>query len=143
MTHLPNLSSPVVMEYGAFPKRLRLLGPGGVFSYKGPVTTESPFGEFLLLPLANIRELRLECRRSWILRQFRLSSFPSLEVLAVDGGSKVSLLSPVLPDPASSPLLKTLAFLDCVITEEFTRLCTRGYATAVGSSFNPVILNST
>lgn len=119
MTHLPSLTSPVVMEYGPFPRSIRLLGPDGTFSYKGPMTTEDPFGEFPLLPLAKIRELRLECRGSWVLKQFRLSSFPSLEVLAVDGGSKVSLLSPVLPDPASSPSLETLAFLNCVITENF------------------------
>lgn len=119
LTHIQNLSSPVLMEYGPFPRSIRLLAPDGSFSYKGPVTTESPFGEFPLLPLANVRELRLECRGSWILRQFRLSSFPSLEVLAVDGGSKVSLLSPVLPDHASSPSLQTLALLDCVITEDF------------------------
>jgi hypothetical protein len=119
VSHLQNLSSPILMEYGPFPRSIRLLAPDGSFSYRGPVNTESPFGEFPLLPLANVRELRLECRGSWILRQFRLSTFPSLEVLAVNGGSKVSLLSPVLPDPASSPSLKTLAFLDCLITEEF------------------------
>lgn len=118
--HLQNLSSPALMEYGPFPRNIRLRSPGGSFSYKGPVNTESAFGEFPLLPLSNVRELRLECRGSWILRQFRLSSFPALEVLAVDGGSKVSLLSPVLPDPSSSsPSLETLAFLDCVITEDF------------------------
>lgn len=119
VTHLPNLSSPTAMEYAPFPRSIRLTGPDGSFSYKGPVTTEGPFGEFPLLPLANIRKLRLECRGSWILRQFRLSSFPSLEVLAVDGGSKVSLLSPVLPDPSSSPSLETIAFLGCIITEDF------------------------
>lgn len=120
LTHLPNLSfPPTIMEYGPFPRSIRLLGPGGSFSYKGLVNTECAFGEFPLLPLTNIRELRLECHGPWILRQFRLSSFPSLEVLAVDGTSKVSLLSPVLPDPATSPSLKTLAFLDCVIKEEF------------------------
>lgn len=119
VTHLPNLSSATAMEYGPFPRSIRLLGPDGSFSYKAPVNTESSFGEFPLLPLANIRELRLECRGSWILRQFRLSAFPSLEILAVDGGSKVSLLSPVLPDPPSSPPLKTLAFLNCVVTQDF------------------------
>lgn len=116
---LPGLSSPVFMKYRPFPRSIQLLGPGGSFSYEGLVNTEGPFGEFPLLPLTGIRELHLEGRGSWILRQFRLSCFPSLEVLAVDGSSKVSLLTPVLPDPASSPSLKTVAFLDCVITDDF------------------------
>ena len=117
--HLPNLSSPIFMKYEPFPRKIRLVGPNGTFSYVGPVTIEGPFREFPLFQLANIRELRLECRGSWVLKKFRLSTFPSLEVLAVDGSSKVSLLSTVLPDPATPPSLKTLALLDCVITEDF------------------------
>lgn len=127
LTHFPNLSSPLVMEYVPYPRSIRLLGPDGSFLFKGPANNVSPFGEFPLLPLANIRELRLKCCASWILRQFRLSSFPSLQLvaLAVDGCSKVSLLPPMLADLASSPSLRTLAFLDCVITEDFMAQLTR------------------
>ncbi|KAF9784677.1 hypothetical protein BJ322DRAFT_1109383 [Thelephora terrestris] len=117
--HLPNLSSPISMEYAPFPRKIKLVGPNGTFSHIGPVTTEDPYREFPLLPLSGIRELRLDCRGSWVLKQFRLSSFPSLEILAVGGSSKVSLLPPVLPDPTSSPSLRTLALLDCDISEDF------------------------
>ena len=119
MAHLSNLSSPASMEYRPYPRNIRLFGPDGSFSYKDTANSDPPFGEFHLLPITGIRELRLECRGSWILKQFRLSSFPSLEVLAIDGGRRVSFLSPALPNPAYSPFLKTLALLNCVIAEEF------------------------
>ena len=113
-----------------------MLGPGGSFSYINTDDIHPLVGEeFPLLPLATIRELRLKCRGSWVPPEFRLSSFPSLEILVVDGhdvgdcftnggGSipntpAVPSLSSVLPNPASPPSLKTLAFLDCVITEDF------------------------
>ena len=113
-----------------------MLGPGGSFSYINTDDIHPLFGEeFPLLPLATIRELRLKYRGSWVPPEFRLSSFPSLEILVVDGhdggdcftnggGSipntpAVPSLSSVSPNPASPPSLKTLAFLDCVITEDF------------------------
>ncbi|KAF9784676.1 hypothetical protein BJ322DRAFT_1109382 [Thelephora terrestris] len=119
--HLPNLSSPIYMEYAPFPRRITLVGPNGSFWYGGSLPTEGPFPEFPLLPLASIRELRLvfrkHCALECALEQFRLSSFPSLEILAVNYG--VSFLSTVLPDSTSSPSLRTLALLDCKISEEF------------------------
>ena len=130
------------MEYQLSPRRTRLRGTNGCFLYIDLSDEGRPRSEdgFPLLPLASIREIRLKCYGSWVPPQFHLSSFPSLEILAVDGhamgdcfddeyipsltrllgGSNVPSLFPVLPDPASSPPLKTLAFLDCAITEDFT-----------------------
>ena len=129
---ITHLSSPTYMEYRTLPRSIRLVGPDGSFLYINHFNAEAPFGEeFLLLPLACVRELRLECYRSWVSPQFDFSFFPSLEILAIngncpvdgsnfsDGGSIIPSLSPVLPDPASSPSLKVLAFLDCIITEDF------------------------
>ena len=95
-----------------------------------------------MLRLANMRELRFKCYRSWVPSQLHLSSFPSLEILAVDAhdtgnffaydddsafdlSTPGSPLSPVLPDPVSPPSLKTIAFLDCAITEDFMAKLTR------------------
>ena len=135
-THLPGLS----LEYQPFPRKIRLVGPDGTLLYRHIGGDHPCFGEeFPLFPFASIRELRLECYESWVPLQFRSLSFPSLETLVVLGhdmnacpvggestpdisipGSSVALpLSPVLPDPAFSPLLETLAFLDCDITEDF------------------------
>ena len=125
MRHLSNLSSPTFMEYRHSPRNVRLLGADGSFSYEGPGDSDAPFEGFPLLPLANIRELRLKCCGSWILTDFRPSFFPSLEVLAIDGGSSISFLFPELPSSTPSPLLRTLAFLDCVITEDFMATLTQ------------------
>ncbi|KAF9649543.1 hypothetical protein BDM02DRAFT_3186179 [Thelephora ganbajun] len=119
MAHLSNLSSPIFMKYQSFPRSIRLLGPNGSFSYDGRSNSERCFGEFSLLPLGTIRELRLKCYGSWIYTDFRLSSFPSLEVLAVDGGATMLSFPAVSPDPAPSPFLKTIALLDCLFTEGF------------------------
>ena len=94
-------------------------------------------GEFPLLPLANIRKLCLKCHGSEIVEPFRLLPFPSLEVLAVSGSSGASLLSPVLPDLATSPSLKTLALLDCAITEDFMMQLTQ-VALAHGNTSTPL-----
>ena len=134
--HLLNLSSPVFMEYEPFPRKIRLAGPNGSFLYKCTSTKEAPLGEFPLLPLANIRKLCLKCHGSEIVEPFRLLLFPSLEVLAVSGSSGASLLSPVLPDRATSPL-KTLALLDCAITEDFMMQLTQ-IALAHGNTSAPL-----
>ena len=141
MTHLPGLSSPISMEYQLFPRRIQLVETDGCFLYID-LSNEGclRFGEeFPLLPLASIRKLCLKGYGPWVPPQFQLPPFPSLEILAVDGhnmgnsfdhkfipnltrldgGSIVPPLFPALPDPASSPSVKTLAFLDCAITEEF------------------------
>ena len=119
-SNLSIISSPTFMEYRySFGTAIKLLGPSGSFSHNSHTTPETPFEEFPILQLSSIRELRLQCRGPRTLENFYLSFFPSLEILAIDGCSSVSFLSPVLPDPSSSPSLKTLAFLDCDIAEDF------------------------
>ena len=92
-----------------------------------------PFVEFPLLPLANIRRFRLDIY-GWEL--FRLSpdpvvfqhmsSFPALETFAVGRETDLSLLlSALLLNPSASPTLKILAFVDCVLTEEFMKELTQ------------------
>lgn len=127
MAHFPNISSSTFMEYKHSPRKIQLRGPNGSFLFDGHIDSETSFQDFPLLPLSSIRELRLECRRSWILTDFRLSLFPSLEVLAIDGGSSISFFPHEQSTSGStpSPLLKTLAFLDCVITEDFMAILTR------------------
>jgi len=118
VTHLQNLSSPTFMEYQTLPRTIRLVGPDGSFLFDGYSISENPFQEFPLLPLDSIREFRLEHYTRSTHAELHLSSFPSLEVLAIDGTDSGVPLSTVLPDPASSSL-KTLAFLNCAITEGF------------------------
>jgi len=120
-THLRNLSSPTFMEYEISPRSIRLVGPDGSFSYHHGTYSpgEGTFKEFPLLPLDNIREVRLKYRKSWDPTELHLLSYPSLEVLVISstGSGPLSSLFP-LPD-SISPSLKTLALLDCAITESF------------------------
>ena len=119
-THLSNLLSPTFMEYRTSPRSIQLLGPNGRFSYDSHPDSEDLFAELPLLPLADVRELRLEPRGSWsLMRRFRLAFFPSLEILCVKYGSDISFLSPSPSDPTPSPMPKVLAFLDCDITVGF------------------------
>ena len=117
LTHLPSLSSPTFMEYRSSPRIIRLLGPGGSFSYESNFSLGIVFREFTVLSLDSIREFRLKYHAS-VPRELYLTSFPSLEVLAIGTSTCESTLSIVLPDPASSSL-KTLAFLNFHATEDF------------------------
>ncbi|KAF9784678.1 hypothetical protein BJ322DRAFT_861509 [Thelephora terrestris] len=140
--HLPGLSSPFSMEYQIFPRKIRLLCSDGSLSYTSSWTSDghTPFGEeFPLLQLADVRELRLKFYGPCFFSQspllpfpplYHLPSFPSLEILVIDGsidddsissiGGPIKLsLSTMLPHLTSSPSLQTLAFLDCSITEDF------------------------
>ncbi|KAF9649588.1 hypothetical protein BDM02DRAFT_3186215 [Thelephora ganbajun] len=111
-THLSNLKSPTFMEYH----------PG----------SRIPFTEFPPPVLTNIREFRF-IHRAWGLEESSLnltvfppSSFPALETLAIERGIGVSrLFSALFSNPSSSPLLKTLAFLDCDLDEGFMGGLTR------------------
>ena len=116
-THLPNLSFPTFMEYrSSSPMSLRLFGPNGSFSLGGYFSSENPFKDFLLSDFDAIRNYSAAS----IPTELHPSSFPSLEVLVVNCGTDVSqALSLLLPNPASSPSLKILALLGCVITEGF------------------------
>ena len=127
-TNLSNLSSPTFMECQSYCRLIRLLGPHGVFSFKCLHGPEDPFAEFPLLPLTltTIREFRLVHRRSERALSplkptvFQPSFFPALETLAVNCETSVSYLFSVLfSNPSSPPSLKTLAFFDCNLTEDF------------------------
>ena len=119
IAHLRNLSSPTFMEYQTFPRAIRLVGPDGSFSYSGIYSSEGTFRDFPVLPLDNIRELRLKHRASRAPTELHLLPSHSLEVLVINSTDSrpISTLLP-LPDSISSSL-KTLALLDCTITENF------------------------
>ena len=131
-THLPNLPSPTCMRYRSFPRKVRLIGQNGTFSYHRERRLGAPFTGFLgtsfvefpMLPLADIRELRLTHNDPSIV--FRPLSFPALETLTIKHNTDVSpLFSALFPDPSFFPLLKTLEFSDCVITEALMGELTR------------------
>jgi hypothetical protein len=132
-THLSNLSSPTFMEYRANVRNIRLLGPNGSATFRGPSTSDIPFVEFPRLPLTNIRRLHLDTHGWKSIRPHpgpavfhHLPFFPALEVLAVERNTDLShLLSALISNPLSSPSLKTLAFLGCTITEGFMEELTR------------------
>jgi len=59
-------------------------------------------------------------KRDFVPPAFTLTSFPRLETLVVESGTDVlHILSDLLSNPSSSPTLKTLAFLNCNLSEEF------------------------
>ena len=131
--HLSNPQLPTFFELEiqrSF-RRIVLRGPGGTFTFKKRSTQEEPYEDFSALPLTNVRKVHLSY--SWTSRknpvvphEFSLSSFPLLETLVVERGSNVlQALSGLLSNPSSSPTLKTLAFVDCDLTEEFMEGLTR------------------
>ena len=134
--HLANLPGPTLMEYESHPREIRLRGPNGTFSFNSLVGLGSLFVEFPALPpLTNIREFRLIHRTSLLPPpgpevSHQLSSFPALETLAIECGVECNTdlsdaLSPLLSKPSAHPSLKTLAFLNCAIADEFVEELTR------------------
>ena len=118
-THLSNLPSPAFMRYRVHPRAIELHGPNGAASFYSSSDPYSPLVEFPLLPLADIRRFHLEACGADLLHC--LSSFPALETFAIERETDLSHLSALLSNPSASPSLKTLAFLDCVLTEEFMK----------------------
>ena len=119
--HLSNLLSPVFMRYCVHPKTIDLRGPNGAASFHSKSITSIPFSEFSLLPLANIRQFHLDLVHPSCTMPFdHLSFFPAIETFIVSGAD-LSLLSTLLSNPSASSSLKTLAFWDCVLTEEFMK----------------------
>ena len=117
-THLSNLLSPTFMQYRVRPRAIELRGPNGAASFFSNRGKGIPFEEFPRFPLADIRWFHLDiCGKGLV---HRLPSFPALETFIIEGGTDLSHLSALLLNPSASPSLKTLAFLDCVLTEEFT-----------------------
>ena len=114
-THLLNLPSPT------FRAKWKVFNAVTLHPQRG-----LPLHRIPLLPLTNLREFRLVHRTpekaSRTLRPlvFDQSPFPALEILAVNCETSVShLLSALLSNPPSPPSLKTLAFMDCNITDDF------------------------
>ena len=123
--HLSNLLSPTSIEYETHPRRIRLSGPNGRFSFgSSPLIIWNLFIEFPLLPLANVREFRLIHRETSGMSHLRpaihhLSLFPSLETLAIECETRISYLPTLSSNPSSPPSLTTLAFLNCDLSEDF------------------------
>ena len=134
-THLQNLPSPVFLEYQSYPRKIRSRGPNGSFSFLCLPSVAIPFEEFPLFSLTHVREFRLRLgpiapRRIQSDPQnpppFDPSSFPALETLALECDINLShFLSALLSNPPDLPSLKTLAFLNCTITEDFMRRLAR------------------
>ena len=102
-THLPGSS----LEYQPFPRKIRLIGPDGTLLYR------RIGGEHLSFPsLETLVVLGHDMNACPVGGEYTLD-------ISIPGSSVALPLSPVLPDPAFSPLLETLAFLDCDITEDF------------------------
>jgi hypothetical protein len=126
-THLSNLPSPTFMEYHAYTRDIRLVGPNGSARFCTRSCSEIPFVEFPLLPLANIRRLHFDTRW-WDMIQppqdpavfHHLSFFPALETLTIAYNTDLShLLSTLFSNPASSSSLEGVVLLGCSITEKF------------------------
>jgi hypothetical protein len=129
---LSNLQSPTFMEHHADKGNLRLLGPNGSFSFRRFDGLGAPFAEFPLLPLTNVRSVCLIQGAREVMESstnpitFPSSFFPALEMLAIKYETHIShLLSTVFSNPLSSRFLRTLAFLDCIIAEDFIGELTR------------------
>ena len=135
---LPNVSTAHLLDppyptsfqftYRWYDVGVLLRGPGGEFSFSKSPRAEDPFPDFHQLPLTNVREFRLlhfeETKRTVPEPPvFRPSLFPSLETLAIECNPECETdvrraLSSLLSNPTSSSLLKTLAFLNCTLSEE-------------------------
>ena len=131
-THLLNLRSPTAMDYVSYSGSICLFGPNGRLSFEGVPHRDGgfPFTAFPL-PLTHVREFRLIHHTPKMMRPgtplvFDQSFFPALEMLTVDCDTNISyLLSALFSNPSSPPLLKTIAFIDCDLTEDFMEMLTR------------------
>jgi len=148
-THLLNLPSPTSIEYETQPRRIRLFGPNGRFSF-GSFLTNDVFVEFPLLPLANVQEFRLIHRDSSGARldsaTDHLSFLPSLKTLAFECETSIPYLSTLLSNPSSPPSLTTLAFLNCDLSdlsmEKLTRFASGRKNTTSARLYRVVIVDS-
>ena len=121
-THLGNLESPTYLESGE--TSVRISGPNGRLSFVSSFKVGLPFSS---LTLDSIREFRIvypkERGSTTCQREFHPKALsPFLEALAIEYDPDVSpTLSWWFADPESSPSLKTLAFLDCDLSEDFMK----------------------
>lgn len=119
---LLHLCSPTSMRYCPHEGTTRLLGPHESFSLK-LVPGLAPLAELCLLPLDNIRTFHLISLGPVSKPphpMFPSSYFPALETLVIEHNNALSdLLSDLFLNPSYLPSLKTLAFLNCDISEGF------------------------
>ena len=129
MAHFSNLESPTLMVYYPDDRSIRLLGPNGSFSFKSVLDLENPFEEFAPLFLSKLRVLRIHRGPELAVLTNPTtfpSSLPALETFTLEYGFSVSrLFSSLFSNPSSSPSLKTLAFLDCDLDDDFMEKLTR------------------
>ena len=129
--HFSNPSLPTFFEFEHRCYRMSILlrGAGGELSFGKDSDPGDPFPDFRRLPLANVRQFRL-CHFNTAEGAvpdrpvFHPPLFLSLEALAIrsslwPGTDVRQVLATLLSNPTSSPLLKTLAFLNCALSEEF------------------------
>ena len=96
-----------------------------MFAFDKAHHPEDSFADFVGLPLAGVREVHLSYYNETPI-VFRPSYFPALETLAIKSNGDLTVsLSVLLQNPSSSPSLKTFAFLDCNLTEEFMEQLTK------------------
>ena len=144
-THLANLPGPAFMEYESHPREIRLHGPNGTFSFNNFDGLGPLFIEFSVLPpLTDIREFRFIHRTLLIPPpgpefSHRLTSFPALETLAIECDIEYDTdlseaLAPLMSNSSGHPSLKTLAFLNCVISDEFMEGLTQFASTRMNTA---------
>ena len=131
--HLSNPPSPTFFElnHGSFARQITLNGPGGKLSFFASSWRELSFADFAVLPLANVREVRLSYWKEIRPDAFKPPTFypmyfPALETLTVDRSPDVlGVLSILLSNSPHSSSLKTIGFLNCDLSEEFMEELTK------------------
>ena len=149
MTHLSNLQSPTRMEYHPDRRTIRLLGPNGSLSFVAR-GLENPFPRLPPPCITDVQTFRLVRRPTRSQTSdiiFSPSSLPALETLVIECEVTLShLFSTLFSNPPSSPRLKTIAFLDCDLDEDFmkelTQFAFNRKNTASAWLYRVVIINS-
>ena len=156
--HQLNPRSYTSMEYRPIEgsvRTIQLHGPDGSFSLKRR-PAEAPFTEFPLPTLNNIQTFHLKrnvldprARPRFAPTSLPLSFLPALEMLVIEREmDALHLLWILFSNPSSSRSLKTLAFFDCYIDDEFMRGLIRfssnrkGKSTTSAPLHRVVIVNS-
>ena len=128
--HISNPPSPTSFEltHAPWSKHIILSGPDGKLSFSG--LSEVAFADFAVLPLANVREVRLCYWKETTANSFKPpvfcpSYFPTLETLTVGCTDVLGTLSALLSNSSPSPSLKTIGFLNCDLSEHFMEELTK------------------
>ncbi|KAF9777648.1 hypothetical protein BJ322DRAFT_568159 [Thelephora terrestris] len=125
--HLSDPPSPTFFQLGHSPhdNHIILDGPGGKLSFSGISMSKVLFADLTVLPLGNVREVRLHYWEGDPVVTtpeppvFNPSYFPALETLAIDCDVDVlDILSVLLSNTPPSPSLKTIGFLNCDLSED-------------------------